>query len=72
MNYIRGCFVSTAIHSSGSAREAVSHKETVLNGGLWGYFILCFCFYFKEHPPTSSRNLIKQHLENVKPSLMLF
>uniref|UniRef100_A0A8U8AYA8 V-type proton ATPase subunit C n=1 Tax=Geospiza parvula TaxID=87175 RepID=A0A8U8AYA8_GEOPR len=53
-------------------REAVSHKETALNGGLWGYFVLCFCFYFKEHPPTSSRNLIKQHLENVKPSLILF
>lgn len=52
--------------------EAVSHKKTALNGGLWGFLFCAFFFYFKEHPPTSSRNLIKQHLENVNPSLILF
>lgn len=49
-------FVSTAIHSSDSAREAVSCKKTVFNGGLWGYFVLCFWFFLKNilppHPET--------------------
>lgn len=43
LNYIHSSFGSTA---SGSASEAVSHKETALNGGLWGYFVLFCAFVF--------------------------